>query len=119
MREPIRLHCRCGLPAGQSTLSGCRKLAVLALTAGLLLTVAGWTQAQESPAGTPQPAVAEEGSRHLDPILEHLLKGRYAEGAEACADLSPDLQQSPAVKWLWSHCLEEQGDVAGAVAVCS
>jgi tetratricopeptide (TPR) repeat protein len=60
--------------------------------------------------------VAEEGSRQLDPIREHLLKGRYAEGAEACADLSPDLQQSPAVKWLWSHCLEEQGDVAGAVA---
>ena len=116
MREPIRLHCRCGRSASQSTPSGCWKLAVGGLTVGLLLMLAGWTRGQEGPAAAAQPVAAEEGSRHLDQIREHLLKGRYAEGAEACAELPPELQHSPAVVWLWSHCLEEQGDVSGALS---
>lgn len=91
-------------------------MALLGLTAALLLISASWSLAQDDPPGTDKPAAATEAQPALAPIREHLLKGRYAEGAEACAELAAELQTAPAVAVLWSQCLEEQGDAAGAVA---
>jgi tetratricopeptide (TPR) repeat protein len=116
VRESNRYHCRCGRPVGRSFGSGRRHLALLGLTLALLLTAAGWSVAQDDQPGASKPPAVTEAPAHLAPIREHLLKGRYAEGAEACAELPSEQQQSSAVVWLWSHCLEEQGDVAGAVA---
>ena len=115
MIEPTRPLCRCGGMSRPQGSSRIRMWLAALLTMGVLGVAARSSRGQEEtdkPAETPAVGAVTES---LPAIREHLQKGRYAEGAEACAELPAAARQTPEIVVLWSQCLEEQGDLAGAV----
>jgi len=111
--EPTRPLCRCGVQSRWQRLSWVRGWGVALLTVGLLVAAARLGRGQEA-TGEPVAETAADTKESLTAIREHLQKGRYAEGAEACAGLPDEVRLSPEVTIPWSQCLEEQGELEGA-----